>query len=282
MSVLYRGARTARTRVGILLANADLQQTPTQKPSTRAGIQVIARAANVLRALEDEANGLSLGEIAQRVGLARSTVQRIVAALAQEQFVIAATPKSRVRLGPALIRLASATKMELNRLVRPYMETLARELNETIDLSVTQGKTAVFVEQIPGNHRLRAVSAVGERFPLHCTACGKSLLASLPDEKVDRILDQTLERFTEATVVSRDALMQELQTIRETGLAYDSEEHTEGISAIGTFFQDPLGRSYAISIPTPTTRFERNKSDYETALLKCRARILEMLGDGSA
>ena len=59
---------------------------------SQSQVQVIARAAAILRALEDEAGGLSLGQIAQRVNLARSTVQRIVAALEAEKFLIAASP----------------------------------------------------------------------------------------------------------------------------------------------------------------------------------------------
>jgi len=253
-------------------------QSKDTAPS-RPGIQVIARAAAVLRALEDEPNGLSLAEIAGRVDLARSTVQRIVAALADEQFLIAATPKSRVRLGPAIIRLASATKLELNQLVRPYMEQLSRDLNETIDLSVIQGKAAVFIDQIPGNHRLRAVSAVGERFPLHCTACGKSLLTSLSPEKFERLLHNPLERYTPNTITSAAALQKEIRKAQKDAIAYDVEEYTEGICAIGTVFEDPFGRAYALSIPTPATRFAHNKTKFRAALLECRDAIVSMLGD---
>ena len=64
----------------------------------------------MLRALEHESTGLSLGQIAQRVGLARSTVQRIVAALETEKLVIAASPNGRVRLGPTILRLAGSVR----------------------------------------------------------------------------------------------------------------------------------------------------------------------------
>jgi DNA-binding IclR family transcriptional regulator len=248
-------------------------RSTSQKP----GIQVIARAASVLRALEDEPAGLSLGEIALRVELPRSTVQRIVAALANEQLLIAATPQSRVRLGPALIRLASATKLELNQLVRPHMETLARDLNETVDLSVIQGKAAVFIDQITANQRLRAVSAVGERFPLHSTACGKALLATLTPEKLSNLLNNGLESYTPNTVTNAEELADQIAAIRESGEAYDMEEYTEGICAVGTFFVDPLGRSYAISIPTPTARFMRNKRVIRNKLLECRKSIVALL-----
>src|SRR5262245_13661452 len=78
----------------------------------KSQIQVIARAGAILRALENEASGLSLGQIAQRVALARSTVQRIVAALAAEKLVIAASPLGRVRLGPVILRLAASVRSD--------------------------------------------------------------------------------------------------------------------------------------------------------------------------
>ena len=127
---------------------------------------------------EGEPEGLSLGQIAQRVGLARSTVQRIVDALRAEQFVIAASPTAGVRLGPALIRLAASASVEFDHITRPIMAELSQELGETVDLSVLKGNSAVFTDQIQGRHRLRAVSAIGESFPLHCTANGKALLRS--------------------------------------------------------------------------------------------------------
>jgi DNA-binding IclR family transcriptional regulator len=243
-------------------------------------IQVIARAARILRALENEAGGLSLSEIALRVGLPRSTVQRIVTSLAEEQFLIAASPKSRVKLGPALIRLAKATKLAIDPVVRPYLVGLCRKLGETVDLSVIQGRSAVFVDQIPGSHRLRAVSAIGERFPLHCTACGKALLAALPSGQLERIIGGSLKSYSENTLTVTAALRKDIELVRRNYYAVDMEEHTEGICAVGTWFEDSLGRVYAISIPAPTVRFVRNKERFKDAILECRDQIVAALGAG--
>ena len=79
------------------------------------------RAAAILRALENQASGLSLGQIAQRVSLARSTVQRIVAALEAEKFVIAASPTGRVRLGPTIQRLAMSVGADFVSAARPFL-----------------------------------------------------------------------------------------------------------------------------------------------------------------
>src|ERR1700691_2762764 len=141
------------------------EQIPSEGRPGGQSIQVIARAASVLRALEGEQAGLSLAQIAQRVGLARSTVQRIVDALRAEQFLIAATPSSGVRLGPALIRLGASAGVDFDQITRPIMAKLSQRLGETVDLSVLKGFSAVFTDQIPGAHRLRAVSGVGDTFP---------------------------------------------------------------------------------------------------------------------
>src|SRR5215472_13223989 len=120
----------------------------------KSQIQVIARAGAILRALENETSGLSLGQIAQRVALARSTVQRIVAALAAERLVIAASPMGRVRLGPAILRLAASVRTDFVALVRPFLVQLSHELHETVDLATVKGDHLVFIDQVIGSQRL--------------------------------------------------------------------------------------------------------------------------------
>jgi DNA-binding IclR family transcriptional regulator len=244
---------------------------------SQTGIQVIARAAEILRALETEPQGLSLGQLAERVGLARSTVQRIVGALAAEHLLIAASPASGVRLGPALVRMASAANVELDRLLRPALVTLSQAVKETVDLSVLKGNESVFIDQIPGAHRLRAVSAIGESFPLHCTANGKALLSLLPEEKWTQIVGRSPRAMTANTITSLDQLRREVEECRRTQLAFDREEHTEGICAVGTALLDPLDRPIAISIPVPTTRFAREEDRLVTELRRARRNIESLL-----
>lgn len=245
----------------------------------RQGLQVIERASKILRALEGQPTGRSLGEIAKVVELPRSTVQRIVAALETEHFVIAATPKAGVVLGPALLRLASSVKIDIVQLAKSALQQLSAETGETVDLSVLQGSSAVFVDQLPGRHRLRAVSAVGESFPLHCTACGKALLAAGGGKAMALIAHKQLPSFTANTITDMQTLTDNIANFCTRLLTSDEEEYTEGISAIGTGFRDPLGRVYAISIPVPTLRFHSLRPSLEKALLRCRSEIIEVLGE---
>jgi DNA-binding IclR family transcriptional regulator len=249
-----------------------------QSLKSPSGIQVITRAISVLRALEGKSNGLSLGQIGERVGLARSTVQRIVDALRAEQFVIAASPTSGVRLGPALIRLAASASISFDQITRPIISALSHSIGETVDLSVLKGNSAIFTDQIQGPHRLRAVSAIGETFPLYCTANGKAMLSVLPPDKAARLLNGRLHRLTPNTITKPKELLKLVASYRRTGIAVDDEEHTEGISAIGTGFVDPIGRVIALSIPVPTARFGRIRSAISAPLLEARDSIIKALG----
>jgi DNA-binding IclR family transcriptional regulator len=238
-------------------------------------VQVIARAAAILRALEDEKQGLSLSQIAGRVGLARSTVQRIVGALESERLVVAASPTGRVRLGPALLRLAASVDTDLAAVARPFMAELSSALGETVDLAAVRRDRVVFIDQVVGPHRLRAVSAVGESFPLYCTANGKAHLAQLTDVEVERLVGRSFPPRTPRTLTRLDALLRELEAVRRDGVAFDKEEHTTGISAAGVALSDALGNPVAISVPVPTSRFGGREQAIAERLLATRRALEE-------
>ncbi len=226
-----------------------------KRPSEKSQVQVIARAGAILRALEDQSAGLSLGQIAQRVQLARSTVQRIVAALETEKLVIAASPNGRVRLGPTLLRLAASVHTDIVSLARPYLTKLSTGLSETVDLATVKKDHLVFIDQIIGSQRLRTVSAVGESFPLYCTANGKAYLAELEDDAIERLIGREYEARTPNTITTFERLLEDLKAVRQSGVAFDREEHSLGICAAGVALRDPLGNFVAISVPVPAQRF---------------------------
>jgi DNA-binding IclR family transcriptional regulator len=238
-----------------------------QVASEKSQVQVIARAAAILRALEEETTGLSLGQIAQRVGLARSTVQRIVAALQAEKLVMAASPNGRVRLGPTILRLAASVRRDFVSVARPFLTKLSSELRETVDLATVKKDHLVFIDQVIGSQRLRTVSAVGETFPLYCTANGKAYLAELERTTIERLIGKSYERRTPKTLTRLDDLIDDLAAVRRSGVAFDREEHTLGICAAGVAMRDLLGNSVAISVPVPTQRFHDRRAHIAERLL---------------
>ena len=248
--------------------------------NAKQGIQVISRAVKVLRALEGHPEGLSLSAIAKEVELPRSTVQRIVGALSSEGFLISASPTSRVRLGPGLVSLGSAAKADIDRVIIPHMKQLSIEVEETVDLSVQDGKVMIFIDQvISDSQKLRAVSSVGEAFPIHTCANGKAIMANMTDKEIDQLINtKALSKLTEFTISDPTALKNEIEKIRKRGVAFDREEHCEGVCAIGIAIADPHGRNIAISIPVPSVRFSRNRKLMTEKLIEYKAIIEKALG----
>jgi DNA-binding IclR family transcriptional regulator len=243
----------------------------------RGGIQVISRVAEILRALNGEHLGLTPSELSTRVGLARSTVHRIVTALETEGLLASVKP-GRYRLGPELIRLAASERGELRLIVRPFLEQLSAEVNETVDLAVLIQDHVSFIDQVAAPHRLRAVSTVGATFPAHCTANGKALLAELSDDHLTALLPARLQQLTPNTKGTRAELMADLREIRQSGVAFDNQEHTLGISAVGATISDQFGAVAAVTIPLPSQRYEGNEDALVGALRAACDRINETLG----
>jgi DNA-binding IclR family transcriptional regulator len=232
------------------------------------GIQVIFRVGNILRVLREHPEGLNPSQLAKEVKLPRSTVHRIISALESERLIDLNPSNGHIRLGLGLVSLAAAVDSDLRRELRPFLEQLYLAVDETIDLAVLSGEQLLFVDQVAAPHRLRAVSGIGMTFPLYCTANGKAMLAALPREQIERILPQELPSFTQRTITDRARLLEEIEQIRTELVAFDREEHTLGICAVGVAIQRPGGRLAAISIPAPSIRFYGNEQKLATALLE--------------
>lgn len=236
--------------------------------SADGGIQVISRAAKVLRQLKLDNGGQSLGSIASQTGLPRSTVQRIVNALIAEGFVASSGQDGGLRLGAEIQSLAAAGRVDVVSAMRPTLEKLSESIGETVDLAIFRQSHMTFVDQVPGCHRLRAVSVPGEDFPLVSTANGKAALALLRDEQIVQICQGKLPKS------AINSFLEEILRVRTRGLAFDLDEHTVGISAAGMAFQTMDGEIYAVSIPAPSRRFAEKRVLIEQALLELAAATL--------
>lgn len=245
-----------------------------QSTADLGGKQVVARAVAVLEALEGQTSGLSLGEIAKRAGLPKSTVQRLVGALEAQGFVVSGA--AGVRLGPAITRLAASIHTDVVAIAAPFVDSASKRLRETVDLSVYRGAHALSVYQHSSDRELRVVSAVGAAFPIHATAHGKAMLGAMDDGQVGSLLDHALDACTEHTITDMPRLMEELTVIRSSGgVALDRQEHAEGVCGLGVVLVCGTDEMYAISVAVPSVRFERNLAEIKVALLKCKAEIEE-------
>lgn len=241
----------------------------------RGGIQVIERAARILKTLKGHPAGMSLGQIAQSVDLPRSTVQRIVGALAAEDLITVGTRRGRIRLGPEIADMAARTRINVVEACRLVLTELSLASGETTDLSILQGDQMLFLDQVPGVHRLRTVSAVGDAFPLTSTANGQACLALLPEKVALAKATAEWERLGQ----SRDKkdFAKTLAEVRETGLAFAIDTYSVGISAIGVAFSDHYDNLYSISVPIPSSRFPKVRDTVEPLVLKAKAHAIKVL-----
>jgi len=238
------------------------------------GIQVIARAAAILRAVRRE--GVSLGALAKQTGLPRSTVQRIVDALAAEHFVEAG--EAGVRLGWGLNQLVQLTRSDVVLHARPHLEALAQATRETVDVAGRHGREVAFLDCIMSDQELRVVIGTDKVRPLHVMANGKALLAGMTDAEVTRLLDGRLEPLTPHSLTSMPALLAQLATIRSSGFSYDLEEHALGVCAVGATIRVPGMAAHAVSVAVPASRFEASLPALRQAVQQARSDIEAALG----
>jgi len=242
--------------------------------SGRGGIQVISRAAKILRVVGNSNDGLSLGKIAEQVSLPRSTVQRITSALLAEGLLINDAQGRGLKIGPGITALAGAAHYDVVEHCRLLLTELTQKTGETADLSALRGVGMTFLDQVPGTHRLITVSKVGEVFPLTSTANGKSCLAAMDRDRALELAKQEWERNSHSGDISQFGST--LDKIVQDGIALDLDDHTPGICAAGFSFRDWSGDLHAISVPVPSNRFSRNREVIETALQETSKSVQQM------
>jgi DNA-binding IclR family transcriptional regulator len=227
-------------------------------------VQVITRAATILHMLARSPTGLTLAEVVKRSGLAKSTAYRILSALEQEQIV--ESLDSRYRVGRILTRLATSETEHVRLRVRPFLEMLAAELRETVDLTVLVGDQIVIVDQIISMRQLTAGHGIGATLPAANTASGWALVACSPSYAGLALVATAFEARAE---VDGDTMDARLERIRRDRIAVD-QEGLAGISASATFATDDDGNAFALGVPVPTVRFPEQAARVRTTLLRVR------------
>ena len=216
------------------------------RDDTGGSLQSVNRALTALELVAD-AGELGVSELGRQLGVHKATASRLAAVLADRGLLERDPVTERYRIGFGLVRLAGAAMsgLDLVRLARPIMETLAERAREASNLGVRSGDDVVYVDQIAGSRSIVTVSWVGRRTPLHCTSNGKVLLAWADEPDRERLLAGPLESYTKHTVTDPDTLRRELESIRRRGYAQAVEELEEGLNAVAAPVRQADGRVIA-------------------------------------
>jgi IclR family transcriptional regulator, KDG regulon repressor len=214
------------------------------KAPTTYKVQSLQRAAALLTCFSANEPELSIGELARRSHLPRSTVHRLVVNLVRLGFLARDQQTDRYRLGLLLAELGTIalSRMGLREKARPIMDRLADETGEVVCLAVLEQNRSVYVEVVEGHHGLRLRATVGSVAPIHSSATGTLLLAHMPEADVQRIAGQTrLPRLTPRTITSIEPLLQRLAEIRARGYSIDDGESEEGLTGLAAPVRAPSG-----------------------------------------
>src|SRR4051794_945895 len=220
------------------------------------GVQSIQRAFSVLGALADGPLGVT--DVATRSRIPKSTAARLLGALAAEGAVEQIPGETRYRLGPHLVALASGLgdARGLVATARPTLVDLARELGEASGLSVRDGWTVHYVDQVDSPNPVQVRDWTGTRIPLHAVSSGQVFLAQLPAPVLARYLAEPVEQFTPRTLTDAPALLERLREIRRVGHAWTRDEYAMGISSVAASIADARAEVVAaVHVHGPSYRF---------------------------
>lgn len=262
---------------GITLIYVQTYKSEERSHSSSQGVQVISRAAAIMRALYANRDGMTVGQIAKLVALPRPTVQRIVYALQSEGLMCNMGLGRRVGLGPDLLRLALSVHVQAADVLRPILQRLSRNVQETVNLLTLEERHAVCIEHIAYGQEVQVVPRRGARLPLYCSASGKALLASMPEEKARELVGKEWKPHRHNSKRTWNSLLPDLDTFHIHGVAFESEELIEGVGAVATTVQTNCGTLHAISIPTPLHRFQRKRNLLVASLKQVRREAQQAL-----
>lgn len=217
----------------------------------------VETALSILETL-GSAQEMGVTELARKLGMGKSSVYRLLAALAGKGYVEKNPQTERYRLSYKLfvIGSAAADRYGLRDLAGPVMERLSADTGETVNLGVLERDRVVNIHKVDGPTFLRMHLNVSGGVPAHATALGKVLLAGLRPEDLDRLLKTSrLTRLTPKTLTSRRALQEALRQVADRGLAIDDEECSLGLRCVAAPVRDRRGAVVAaVSISGPTQR----------------------------
>jgi DNA-binding IclR family transcriptional regulator len=247
-----------------MVKNTGGAHTEGSQDSERNRIKSLDMAFTIVEHLyENGATGVS--ELAGRLDIPKSTAHVYLDTLLRNGYVV--KKDGRYRIGYQFLRIGGGLrgKQKLYQVSRPVLKSLAKETGELADLMVEEGGRGVLLYKAETPDAVDDNALIGQYVPLYSTAMGKAILSQLPESRVEEILDeQGMDEFTINTHTSRPELFEELATISKTGVAFNNEERTRGVRAVGAAILSANDEvKGAISVSGPTARMEETRMEDE-------------------
>jgi len=250
-----------------------------EEPLTRARpVASVARAVALLDALAESPDGLRVSELARRIGVNASSASRLLATL-ERGGLVDREPGGAYRLGLHLVAMADAVlaRLDVRELARPRLRALAAETGESATLSVPAGREAVTVDFVPAESSVVSMARLGRPSVAHATATGKVMLAFGAVGSADAL---DLASYTERTIVSPEALADEVEAVRRRGWAEAIGEREPDLVGLAAPIFGRAGKLEAIvGLQGPATRLAAERREAVLpSLLGTAAGLTQALG----
>ena len=223
-------------------------------------VKSASRALDLIEVVAAHEAGLSFPTLLQLTRIPKSSLHALLGVLTVRGYLDLDEASRLYTLGVKVWENGQSYRKsrDLVREARPVMEAIAAATNETVQLARLDGTENVYLAKVDSTHPLRLQSEVGARLSAHATGLGKALLACLPDKVVRaRFTERPLPRMTPSTIVTVDALVEELHRVRRWGFAVDDQEYTPGLFCVAVPIRDHRDEAVAaVSVSVPLLRLK--------------------------
>lgn len=226
----------------------DVDTEWTEKPADEPLVPAVERTHRILWELHMASpQGLGASQLAEKLGLPRSSAYRLVRSLKALGYLAESGTGGRFTLGPSILDIARSAfrAHDLVSVARPYLTRLSSICGQTVKLSAERGNEVEVLDCVESPHPFRLSAKIGSRFPITAGAASKVLLAHMPETLRSRLLEGPLPEYTDNSITDGRVMADCLLQIRQSGVAFDNEEHAPGIRAIAAPVFDSLGRCVA-------------------------------------
>lgn len=215
-----------------------------------------------------ERDGATVTECASALNLAKSTVHKHLATLKQQSLVAKRDGEYHIGLGFLEYGIYARNNKPVYELGRAKTEELAEETGELTWCKVEENGLEFPISMVRGSHAINVDMDIGTRSPMHRTSGGKAILAFLPDERIEEIVDEHgLDRVTENTITDRERLWEEIETIREERVAYNRGEDIPEVHSVASPIIDNNETVHgSLVVSAPKHRFTEREKEFIEAV----------------
>ena len=227
------------------------------------------RVLNILRAVSQAQEGLSLTELSAQIGSPKSSLFPIVHTLTEEGFLTLQPAASRYRLGIAAFETGQkyVEQMDILQQIRSEMRRIVQTCYETCHFGILEQGDVLYLLKEDSPEPIRMVSSVGKRLPAYGTGIGKALLSGYTASRLKTLYPDGLTAMTPFTITDFDVLANQLKQAAAEGIAYEREESNLHIQCVAVPLQNNGKTVAALSVAIPTFRADEEKLGLAKRLL---------------